>query len=134
MIAPVGMLLRKTSLPLRCTTAPSSRSTRKLRLAKAAALETGKVRRNQVVMKRLVEGPPLTTVASSPSPNPSWAGPLAQVLSLKPRMRQALGRDAPLSRYFHTAPAATSNAFTVMRFVAETVVAPPSSVAVTTRE
>src|SRR5436309_15085583 len=61
-----------------------------------------------MVMMRLVEGPPLTAVRSSPSPKPSWAGPLVQELSSNSRRCQFVPWLEPLSRYFQTAPVETS--------------------------
>ncbi len=66
---PVPMLLRYTSVPLRCTTTPSSRMTDRSSELKADAAATLNELRNQVVVCLFDASPPYdTTVASSPSP------------------------------------------------------------------
>src|SRR5687767_4249173 len=95
------MLLRNTSAPFRYTTAPSSRRRRRVNAAKAEGLATVNARRKYVVTYlALAFGPKETTVASSPSPYPSWAAPDVQDPSAKPAARQAVPWFDPLSRYF----------------------------------
>ncbi len=52
--------------------------------------------------------PPCSTVASSPSPKPSSAGPACHEVSSKPGSFHAVPWSDPSSRYFQTDPSATS--------------------------
>ena len=92
-------------MPLRYTTAPSSRLSFSVGAERVLGSAVN-VRRNHVVTYfDLPLGPYRMTVASSPSPYPSWAGPDRHALSEKPAEVHDTAGGTPVSRYFQVLPA-----------------------------